>query len=145
MRHRVFTYITQNRKLLVFDHVDYPELNPQIPGGTIEPGESPDRAAIREAKEETGLSRIRLVRSLGDCQLNLSAYGKDETIHAWFYHLEIDGHAPSRWYHSENDPHNGSDPIRFELYWVSLDPTPSLGVLDLARIDELKESINNSE
>ncbi len=143
MRHRVFTYITQNRKLLVFDHLDYPDLAPQIPGGTRESGESPKEAAIREAQEETGLSRIRLIRSLGDFRQDLSAYGKNESIHAWFYHLELDGAAPSRWQHEESDPHDGQDPIKFELYWVPLDPKPPLGELDLAKFDELRESLNN--
>ena len=32
VRGRVFTYITQRDKLLVFDHVDYPDAGTQIPG-----------------------------------------------------------------------------------------------------------------
>ena len=36
----------------------------QLPGGRLEPGESPRRAALREVREETGL-RPRLGRLLG--------------------------------------------------------------------------------
>ena len=55
MRNRVFLYITQGEKLLVLDYLDHSYLEPQVPGGTIEPGESPEEAALREAREETGL------------------------------------------------------------------------------------------
>lgn len=72
IRKRVFTYITFNRKLLVIDHVDYPHLKMQIPGGTIEEGESPMHAAIREAEEETGLSGLALKTFLGDFEKDLS-------------------------------------------------------------------------
>jgi len=36
-----------------------------FPGGHIEPGETPEQAALREVEEETGV-RARLVRKLGD-------------------------------------------------------------------------------
>ena len=39
-----------------------------IPGGRVEPGESPAQAAVREALEETGLT-VRVVRELGVVEL----------------------------------------------------------------------------
>jgi ADP-ribose pyrophosphatase YjhB (NUDIX family) len=51
----------QGRVLLV--HQTYNDLKWAFPGGHVEPGEAPWRAAVREAKEETGLDVevIRLV------------------------------------------------------------------------------------
>ncbi|MDQ7857188.1 MAG: NUDIX hydrolase [Armatimonadota bacterium] len=36
-----------------------------LPKGTIEAGETPEAVALREVREETGLSRVRVVRDLG--------------------------------------------------------------------------------
>ena len=52
-------------ELLLFLHRDYPEAPIQIPGGTIDPGESPEEALWRELKEESGLSPLPLIRKLG--------------------------------------------------------------------------------
>lgn len=48
-------------ELLVFRH---PNAGVQLPAGTIEPGESPEDAVLREVKEETDLSSVEIVRCL---------------------------------------------------------------------------------
>lgn len=56
-RERVVVYITRNRaELLVFEHDD-PGLQAgiQVVAGGIDPGETPEQAAVREALEEAGL------------------------------------------------------------------------------------------
>jgi len=37
-----------------------------LPKGTIEQGETPEAVALREVREETGLSRLRIVADLGE-------------------------------------------------------------------------------
>ena len=140
IRKRVFTYITFRSQLLVLDHVNQPDLLMQIPGGTIEVGELPAEAAIREAEEETGLSGLTLKSFLGDFEQDLSSLGRADTIHAYFYHLEVTDTPPMRWQHSEKDPHNRVEPILFELYWVKLDPKPNFGGIDGAKYDGLLDS-----
>lgn len=49
--------------LLLFRH---PYAGNQIPAGTVNPDELPEAAARREAREESGLEGLRLVRSLGE-------------------------------------------------------------------------------
>ncbi len=141
MRNRVFTYITQGSKLLVLDYVDHSYLEPQIPGGTIEPGESPEEAALREAEEETGLIDLKFVSFLGSFNRDLRTIGRDETIKAWFFHLEAADSTPQRWRHTELDPHDGTVPILFELYWVPMDAIPKLGGIDSEMLSELSESV----
>ncbi len=59
-RERVLAYITQGDRLLVFRHTQSVEAGIQVPGGTVEPGESPEAAALREAQEESGLADLHL-------------------------------------------------------------------------------------
>jgi 8-oxo-dGTP pyrophosphatase MutT (NUDIX family) len=44
----------------------------QLPAGTVEANEAPETAVLREAAEETGLRRIRLVRHLGSLSQDLA-------------------------------------------------------------------------
>jgi len=48
---KVLAYVTWGDKLLVFSHPDFPEAGIQVPAGTIEPGEEPEAAVLREAFE----------------------------------------------------------------------------------------------
>ena len=49
-------------ELLVFQH---PTAGVQLPAGTVEIGEDPAAAALREAQEESGLRELRLVCAIG--------------------------------------------------------------------------------
>ena len=71
MKQKVVCYIVRDGQLLVFRHLDEPwdESGLQVPAGTIEPGETPEVAAVREASEETGLTALRLVRKVGESQV----------------------------------------------------------------------------
>lgn len=54
--------------LLLFEH---PNAGIQIPAGTVEAGETPEQAVLREIKEETGLTAPVLRRYLGMQEENL--------------------------------------------------------------------------
>ena len=117
---KVVTYIISDGKLLVFDHPDIPEAGTEVPAGTIEQGEPPDEAAIREAFEETGLSPLVLRRFLGEREFDAAPFGRDEIHHRFFFHLEYEGDSPDRWRHFEEQPSDGDEPVEFELYWVEM-------------------------
>jgi ADP-ribose pyrophosphatase YjhB (NUDIX family) len=61
---RAVAYVVRDGALLVFDHRDLPEAGTQVPAGTVENGEDPADAVVREVLEECGV-RTRLVRELG--------------------------------------------------------------------------------
>ncbi len=63
---KVTAFVTRSgadgRQLLLFHH---PTAGIQIPAGTVEEGESPEAAVLREVAEETGLTEVRLVGCIG--------------------------------------------------------------------------------
>ena len=128
MTDKVVAYITQGDKLLVFSHPLHPEAEIQVPAGTIEKDESPDKAVIREAREETGLHQLEIRSFLGVREHDLSQYGIAEVHRRYFFHLECRQETPITWRHYENDPSDGStEPIEFEFFWVKLpDEVPEL-------------------
>lgn len=63
----VLAIVDSDRVLLVEQYRPAPErMSLELPAGHVEPGESPERAALRELEEETGYTSRRLV-SLGSC------------------------------------------------------------------------------
>ena len=128
MIEKVIAYITSGDRLLVFRHTQHPEAGIQVPAGTVEGGELPEEAVLREAHEETGLDNLVIRSYLGFREYDFTTHGEVE-IHRWhFYHLEFKGDAPIRWRHYERHPSNGSsNPIEFELFWVRVpDQIPEL-------------------
>jgi 8-oxo-dGTP pyrophosphatase MutT (NUDIX family) len=141
MRHRVFTYITRADQLLILEYVDGRYVQPQIPGGTVRVGEPAAQAALREAQEETGLTRLQLVKCLGSFERDLTDIGRYETIVAWFFHLHTDEPTPATWRHCERDSSEGFGPIEFALSWVPLENIPELGGIDQTMLPELYDSV----
>jgi 8-oxo-dGTP diphosphatase len=124
---KVVAYITWNERLLVFSHPDFPEAGIQVPAGTIEPGESPAEAAMREAFEETGLPRLTLVAPLGEGMRDVTPFGKDELHHRYFFHLRCVETPPETWRHWEEFSSDGGARVAFDFFWAALpDDVPPL-------------------
>jgi len=119
--HKVFAYITHGNRLLVFRHVDFPKAGIQVPAGTVQPGEHPEEAVLREAYEETGLSSFSEIYFLGEQIRDMADFRRGEIHHRYFYHLPYAGDPPTTWRHCENDPSDGAaKPIIFEFFWAKL-------------------------
>jgi len=84
-----------------------------LPGGAVEPGESPERAALRELEEECGVQG-KPIR-----QLSYHEYGDGESAVTFLIDIGI------------QTPHKGNDPelerdhqILAEVAWLSLKEIP---------------------
>ena len=118
-RHRAYAYVTHGRRLLLFTHPRSPEAGIQVPAGTIQEGENPADAALREAREETGLASLRLVRFLAQDTRDMRDCGTDELQYRWFYHIACDENPAEHWSHGEFDG-NGRLVHPFEFFWAQL-------------------------
>lgn len=140
---KAFAYITSGTRLLVFTHPDHPEAGIQVPAGTMEQGEDPGDAALREATEETGLGGLRIGRWLGRDVFDATPFGREELHDRWFWHLEVAGDPPESWRHGEFFAANGSSgPIAFDFFWVDLArPLPNLIAGHDRFVPELKAAL----
>ncbi|HYF78640.1 MAG TPA: NUDIX domain-containing protein [Symbiobacteriaceae bacterium] len=118
MREKVLAYVTREAggqlELLVFDHVDFPEAGTQVPGGSIDPGETPDQAVLRETHEESGLTDVPIVKYLGCFP---AAPVEVQVLHRHVYHLAATKALPDRWEHVVS---SGTDDkgLRFRFHWI---------------------------
>ena len=132
-RRRVVACVTdgardpRRARLLVLLHADEPGLLPQLPGGTLEPGEPVGPAGLREAVEETGLERLRPVGYLGTRCIEPARSLCAQTLDTRFVHLECPHPTPVRWPSLEATPHGGGPPVPYECVWV---PLASPGPMD---------------
>ncbi len=121
LKRKAFAYITHGHHLLVFSHPAAPEAGIQVPAGTVEPGERPETAVLREACEETGLSDLELSGFLGEQIRPMADYGIHEDHHRYFFHLLHPSEPQTSWRHAEMHPSDGTaGPIVFEFFWVDL-------------------------
>ncbi len=130
--HKAYVYLTCGSRLLVFDEPDNPQLGFQVPGGTIDPGESYLIGARREFVEETGLKLDTAFEHFADQDIpfdKLVAEGKvqpppDRPIRGRhlrkLYHAKVPDIPSEEWEHFEMTPSDGGPPIRFRLFWLDL-------------------------
>ncbi|MCY1374406.1 hypothetical protein D9M69_617460 [compost metagenome] len=99
-------------EILVFEH---PLAGIQLVKGSIESGESPERAALRELAEESGLVAIGSTQSLG-----IWESGFNEQV--WSFHLCEMADPPADSWAFRTEDGGGLD---FRFFWHPLESKPS--------------------
>lgn len=117
--HKVLIYATWRKHLLVFDEPDFPDVDLQVPGGTMEPGESPEAAALREFVEETGLAPPAALLPLATQDYRFTKDGRQICHRRHYFHAPLAGEQRQTWLHLEMTPDSGGPPIRFRFFWLS--------------------------
>ena len=118
-KHSAGGLIFKDDKVLLI-HWAEPRSSYDIPKGTIEKGETPEQACIREVQEETGY-KTKIITPIG--QTHYEYDWTDGTHHKKtvdYYLLELDGDQPDAAPHPEEYEH-------FENLW--LDPKEALQML----------------
>ncbi|MBK7892702.1 MAG: NUDIX domain-containing protein [Bdellovibrionales bacterium] len=119
---KVLAYITRihptGMELLVFDHVGMPEAGIQVPAGTVDPGETPSAAVLREVEEETGLSLKTQGCHLG--RFDWYRVDRDELHFRNVFHFELTEPIADEWQHVVSG--SGEDhQLNFKFYWLPID------------------------
>lgn len=126
-KRKVLAYVTRGQKLLVFDQPQSPAAGIQVPAGTMEDGETPEQAVLREAHEETGLTALRLSTFLGELRRDMRDFGKDELHHRFYFHVICEESTPETWEWLEPSPSERVKVFPFRFFWVDLpDGVPEL-------------------
>ncbi|NRP88607.1 hypothetical protein GFPCMMHI_04529 [Ensifer adhaerens] len=116
---KVLIYAVRERHLLVFDEPDFPAVELQVPGGTVEAGEDIAAAGAREFEEETGLTANAL-HPLGIDDYRFEKSGRTCHHQRHFFRCTLPETTPTTWRHFEMTPFDGSAPICFRFFWISL-------------------------
>jgi 8-oxo-dGTP pyrophosphatase MutT (NUDIX family) len=115
---KALCYVVQAGRLLVFRQPAFPAQGVQVLGGGVELHESLAEAALREAREESGISALRIERYLGSALYELRVdVGPPHLRH--FFELSCGEVTPERWRHVGSRPAERS-PVEFELWWEPL-------------------------
>ena len=116
---KVLIYATSGARLLVFDEPAFPEVELQVPGGTVEANEAIAVAARREFFEETGLEGGDFI-ALGVDDYRFCTEDRSIYHRRHYFHVELSGPLPETWLHSEDTPNSGGPPIVFRLFWIGI-------------------------
>lgn len=135
---KVVAYVVREGRLLVFTHDNLPieVAGVQVPAGTIEPGEAPETAALREVFEETGIA-ASIVRPLGVEHYDV-APAKPEVHERHFFMLApVEADLPERWTAGEAHPSDGGPRQQWTCWWMPLEDAHVLCAGFGARLGEM--------
>jgi len=115
---KAYVYILRQGRLLVFRERAHKDSGVQVPGGTLDPGETPEQGARREVIEETGRTDLVIDGYLGSHLWNYQWRHVTGRYRRHFFFGHLEDPAPESWKHWEMTPSDGGDPFQMRFYWV---------------------------
>lgn len=138
---KVLAYILNDKKLLIFDEPEFPEIGFQVPGGTVEEDENIFDAVIRESQEETGISTFEIISYLGQKDFFVEKYNLRLNRH--FFLLKTNEKKDETWEHTEKFNSIEDTEILFRFKWVELKDMPVLLAEQDSMIEKVFEYLKN--
>lgn len=142
-KRKVIAYVLQRRDdqwlIAIFKHRDFPEAGLQVPGGTVDDGESIEAAVLREVQEESGLKQFTSIFLLGTDEFLHSE--KSEIHDRHFFALIFGGEAPSTFTHQVSAGIEDSGLV-FLYTWYHLEKVPPLAAEQGAYLPSLKARLS---
>jgi 8-oxo-dGTP pyrophosphatase MutT (NUDIX family) len=119
---KAYAYLTRGEEVLVLVDLagSWAGLR-QLPGGTLEDGETPEEGVLRECAEETGLGGLRIVRALGVVEGPSPRNPRERQLRHYFHVICEPPPALDRWEHTEATPSGGGGPIPLVLGFEPLE------------------------
>jgi inorganic pyrophosphatase len=121
MRHRAAIFVIDKDKVLLFYRLKNGVEYYAVPGGGVEPGETPEQAAVRELKEETSLD-ITLGEKIGELEAD-GNYQYFYIAKSWSGELKFGGEELAR-----QSPDNF-----YRLEWMPIEKLNDIDLRDEAR------------
>lgn len=125
---KVVTYIIRNnndkKEILVFEHdKEWSEAGIQVPAGSVDPDENIESAAVREAQEESGLGKLKIIKKVDEYLMFRNTHNQFNRRHV--YQLEVlDEKVNEKWSHIVSG--DGIDRgMNFTYYWIPLEKAES--------------------
>jgi len=114
---KVVAFVLHEGRVAVFRQDDE-DSGLQVPAGTLRDGEDPADGALREAREETGLAGVRVVRFLGRYRWDISPI-REEIQDRYVFQLAVDVTPPDAW--TSQETHDGQrPPTDLHFTWLPL-------------------------
>jgi uncharacterized cupin superfamily protein/8-oxo-dGTP pyrophosphatase MutT (NUDIX family) len=113
----IYRKLNHELQVLVFDHPGVPEVNPQVPSGTLKDGEKPEEGVLREVLEETGLEFDAIDHYHG--RFDFIAKDMEEHHSRDVFSIMTDG-LPDSWSHTVQSQ-DGDNGEVFDFYWLPLE------------------------